>query len=520
MPDDAQMPPMRAVVDHLLGVGDVLGVGLTIVVLAFIVNRYAPQRRRHIARVVTLFVLHLVAFALYTAAESAGQAEWAARFDIVHELLEAITIVSVVALAVFDVALPLFGIELVTIVADVIVGIAYAGTTLVVLRRAGLDVTSFVAVSTVAAGVLTFSMQSTLSNVLGGVAIHLDGSVKPGDWVELPDKRQGRVKEIRWRHTVIETRDWDTLIVPNASLMTGQFAILGKRQGQPLQRRMWVQFNVDHTHAPSRVIEVVESALRQAPIPRVAQTPPPDCICVDLARDHRDSFAVYAVRYWLTDLAADDPANSAIRTRVWSALRRAGIPLARPESTLYLTRKSADDASEIERKRQLGIATLRQLALFQPLNDDELAELADQLVPAPFLAGETVTRQGAVAHWLYVLRSGTVEIRYKASDGAERHVATLQAPAYFGEMGLMTGEPRWASVVATSEVECFRLDKAAFHAVLERRPQVAESFSRTLAERRTGLLAAQGLEVSAAVREQHDQERILGRIREFFGLDR
>ena len=112
-------------------------------------------------------------------------------------------------------------------------------------------------------------MQDVIGNIAGGLALQVDGSLSPGDWIRV-DQLIGRIVEVRWRHTAIETRDWDALIVPNAALMSGQFAILGKRDGQPLQRRQWVQFNVDHSHAPSRVIEVVEAALRQAPIPRVA----------------------------------------------------------------------------------------------------------------------------------------------------------------------------------------------------------------------------------------------------------
>lgn len=58
-----------------------------------------------------------------------------------------------------------------------------------------------------AAAVIGLSLQSTLGNVIGGLALQIDDSINEGDWIELENKQQGQVKQVRWRHTVIETRD-------------------------------------------------------------------------------------------------------------------------------------------------------------------------------------------------------------------------------------------------------------------------------------------------------------------------
>ena len=106
--------------------------------------------------------------------------------------------------------------------------------------------------------------------IVGGVALQLDHSIHEGDWLQLPDGTQGRVRAIQWRHTVVETRNWDTVIVPNASLLAQNIVILGKRSGKRLQHRMWVYFNVDFRFSPSHVIDVVRDALAAAPIEGVA----------------------------------------------------------------------------------------------------------------------------------------------------------------------------------------------------------------------------------------------------------
>ncbi len=166
------------------------------------------------------------------------------------------------------------------------------------MKAAGFSASSVITTSAVVSGVLALGMQATLGNIVGGVALQLDGSVHLGDWIKLPDGTQGRVTAIRWRHTAVETGNWDTVIVPNASLLAQNIVILGKRAGKPVQHRMWVYFNVDYRHAPTEVIDVVRDALCAAPIEGVAAEPKPSVLCYDFAKDGRDSFAYYAVRYF------------------------------------------------------------------------------------------------------------------------------------------------------------------------------------------------------------------------------
>jgi CRP-like cAMP-binding protein len=370
--------------------------------------------------------------------------------------------------------------------------------------------------------VLALSLQATLGNVLGGVALQLDGSVHVGDWVQLADGTQGRVTAIRWRHTVVETRNWDTIVVPNANLLAQNLVILGKRSGKPVQHRMWVYFNVDFRFAPSHVVDVVRDALCTAPIEGVAADPKPSVICYDFAKDGRDSFAYYAVRYWLTDLANDDPTSSRVRGRIYTALQRANIPLARPVQTLFVQTEE-DPGVRAARHKDRRVHALDRIDLFHSLTSDERDFVAEHLTYAPFTAGETCTRQGAVAHWLYVLSSGKVEIRRHVEGGPEtKAVATIEAPSFFGEMGLMTGEPRSADVVAVTDVECYRLDKPGLQRILEERPEVAEQFSKTLAKRRVELATAvEGLDAEARrARMASEETRILDKIQEFFGLAR
>jgi small-conductance mechanosensitive channel/CRP-like cAMP-binding protein len=494
--------------------------GAAIVLVAFLVNRFAPSKRRKIRRAVILYGLYLLTLAMSEAVSALHEPAWAMRYlPVAVTLLVAFIVINLGALLVFDLALPLIGIELVSITSDLLIFLAYLVATAGSLNAAGMDTSHVVAGTALLGTIITFSMQSTLGNVVGGIALQVDGSIHVGDWIQLDNGKQGLVKEIRWRHTVVETRDWDTIIVPNASLLAGNITILGKRVGKPVQHRMWVYFNVDFRFAPTQVIETVETALRSTPIEGVAADPPPNCIAYDFAKDTRDSFAYYAVRYWLTDLAADDPTSSRVRVRLYAALKRAGIPLALPARALFL-KQSGDETTKDQHWREKRFSVLEGLELFKALTEKEREQLCEHLIHAPFAKGEIVTKQGAVAHWLYILMKGTVDIVAHTDDGRSRRVATLEGPSFFGEMGLMTGEPRANDVVAMTDVECWRLDKEGFQSIIRARPEIAAAMSKTMAQRRVELEAVRdGLDEEAKSKRMISEERaLLERIERFFGL--
>src|SRR5437764_4963213 len=193
--------------------------------------------------------------------------------------------------------------------------------------------------------------------------------------------------------------------------MRSQVMLLGLRTAAPRQQRRWVYFNVDFRYAPSEVIAAVEAALRADPIDHVAREPAPHCLMVDF----RESYGYYAARYWLTDLALTDPTDSVVRHRVFFALRRAGIPLSIPAHMIFV---EEDDPARRARKQQEEVTrrceALRSCELFAPLTEAERAEVAGHLRLAPFVRGEVITKQGAIAHWLYIIRKREAELRVTA----------------------------------------------------------------------------------------------------------
>lgn len=502
--------------------GAFVWVTLLFFVVAFILFALLPRERFRIRTALLLFVLSLAG--LVSAAGSAtrgGNANgsfyrWTTWASL---LLQGFAFVGVASSLVFDILLASIRLRPPRILRDLILAFAYIVVAITSLSIINVDVTGIVATSAVITAVIGLSFQDTLGNMMGGMALQMEKTIGVGDWIRI-NELEGLVKEIRWRHTSIETRNWDTAVIPNSLLMKSQVLVLGRRAGSPRQHRQWVHFNVDFRYSPPDVIDTVQSALRAEPIPNIARSPQPDCILLDF----KESYAHYAVRYWLTDLAADDPTNSVIRTRIYFALRRVDIPFSMPAHSIFVT---DDDASRRQRKSREEITdrtdAIGELELFATLTDDERRKLASGLKYAPFVRGEAMTRQGAEAHWLYLITKGEAEVRVSidGSKSSER-VATLNAGDFFGEMGLMTGEPRSATVIALTDVECYRLDKETFQATLMSRPEIAEDISDILARRRVELeTTREGLTDEAKkLRIRHHQIDLLKRIQNFFTLDK
>lgn len=428
-----------------------------------------------------------------------------------------IAIIRLWGLLLFRIILPRANISPPRITEDIIVILAYFGWAMVRMHYQGVELSSILATSAMVTAVVAFSMQDTLGNILGGVALQLDNSIRVGDWIKVDDV-VGRVVDIRWRSTLVETRNWETAVIPNSQLMKGKFVVLGRRVGQPVQLRRWVWFNVSWDVLPSKVIAVVQEALQQTDIPNAAKEPLPNCVLMDM--DDKGT-ARYAVRYWLTDLAVDDPTDSQVRWHIMAALQRARIKLAVAENNVHLTKENEKYEETVHhREIEMRMRTLRKVELFSQMTDAELQVLAERLIYSPFARGTIISHQGATAHWLYVVISGEAEVYLELPDGGRHVLRDLGKGNFFGEMGMLTGAPRSASVLARTDVECYRLDKEIFEEIIHARPAIADEMSHVLAVRKAEqdvALHEYDAETAKKNLSEHRLE-ILSTVKRFFGL--
>jgi CRP-like cAMP-binding protein len=267
-------------------------------------------------------------------------------------------------------------------------------------------------------------------------------------------------------------------------------------------------------------VSVVEEAVLPTNIANVAKTPAPNCVLMDM---DAKGYGRYALRYWLTDLVSDDPTDAVLRWHIMSALQRAGIKLAVEEHSVHLTKEN-EKYDELVRQREvtLRIKTLGKVELFSQLNAAEFKGLAERLRYSPFAKGNVITRQGDThSQWLYIIINGEAEVYVDAPNGKRRLVRSLGRGDFFGEMGLLTGAPRVASVIAKTDVECYRIDKDVVEELLRARPGIAEEVSHILVTRRAELDAAmQNIDATGTHKDLSKQRgEILATIKRFFSLE-
>jgi CRP-like cAMP-binding protein len=222
----------------------------------------------------------------------------------------------------------------------------------------------------------------------------------------------------------------------------------------------------------------------------------------------------YEVKYWLQDYARYNDTDALVRQRIWYAYRRAGLSFAYPTQTVYLQRTAgAGDGAAADFD---GISDrLSAVDIFAPLTADELRALAGQATRRVFAPGETIIRAGESGASMFVVHSGAVDVRVE-QNGQAHTVNTLREGDFFGEMALFTGEPRTADIMAAEETEVLEISHAAMKRLFDTNPDLVESLSHVIAERRVGLNAR-------VEQEPHEQQResagVIAAVRRFFGFD-
>jgi small-conductance mechanosensitive channel/CRP-like cAMP-binding protein len=446
------------------------------------------------------YLVSLVAIAVFQPV--AGPHNWPRVLSL---LLLAFSVVLTSGLLLFDVVLARR--ELPRILRDLVHAVAYLITAAIVLTRSEVDVTKVFTASVLTTAVIGLALQETLGNIMAGLALQLERDLEVGDWVKVDDKVTGRIREVRWRATTVVTKNGDLVLIPNGVIARSMITNFSR---PTTAHRQWVYMRVHFRHAPAKVRDTVVEAVRALSFVRA--DPPPDCVLMDF----KDDASTYACRYWMDDFQRDDSMDSAVRSAIWYALHRAGMEIPFPSMNINVTEMNEDrEQRKHDEEYARRVDALSRIDVFRALDAEKIDRLSRRMRLIIYGPGETVLRQGDPGDSLYVLRAGSVAVRL-GSHGAEREVATLSAGQFFGEMSLMTGESRSATVVAKSDCECYIVDKEAFQEILEERPELAGIISDILSRRQVAL---DGASADAALASQTVQKNQLrSKIAQFFGI--
>jgi CRP-like cAMP-binding protein len=166
---------------------------------------------------------------------------------------------------------------------------------------------------------------------------------------------------------------------------------------------------------------------------------------------------------------------------------------------------------------------LKQVALFTVLDDSELTSLAARMTPCMFTAGDVIVAQGEAGTSMYLVAEGLLHVYVARPESADLiQVGQLIPGQFFGEMSLLTGEPRSATVKAATDVLVYEITKEDIELLLEKRPEIAERLTETIAKHRLhneALLQSRTNQEQAA-EVQYFAAQLLAKMRRFFGVFR
>jgi small-conductance mechanosensitive channel len=365
----------------------------------------------------------------------------------------------------------------------------------------GVNLGALFTTSAIFGVILGLALQDTLGNFFAGISLHADRPFQVGDVVSIGQQRlTGVVEGITWRAIKIRTFQNHLVLLSNSSVAKEAIEVCPRNN---LNARL-VYFSSLYTDSPAKAIHIVREAVREAD--NVSQKITP----IVRIRNLGESGLEYEVKYWLEDYARYNDTDALIRQRIWYAFRRAGLTFNFPTRTLKLDRKPKSAGLEVDHSAL--IERLSAVDIFAPLSVEETATLAKGAVRHVFAHDEVVIRAGDAGSSMFVVHSGKVQVEVN-ENGRSRPVAVLTGGDFFGEMALFTGEPRTANVVALDETEVLEIGHEAMKELFDTNPDLVESLSHIIAERRLGLAGQPD-----GAHQEDESAGIITSIRRFFRL--
>lgn len=399
------------------------------------------------------------------------------------------------------------------IISNLIRGLYFIGIIMVILHFSlGFDVKPFLTGSAILTAIIGLALQDTLGNFFSGLALHVSRPFDLGHWIKV-DNMEGTVTKIDWRSTTIKTRSEDLITVPNSVISKADvfnFSMPTKLH-MPL-----VDVSVCYDYPPEKIKNIL---IRCALMTNGVSKEKPPLVFLT----HYGDFSMnYRLGFYIDDYGAVNRIKSAVMEKIWYEFQRNDIKIPYPIRDVYIK----ETKPIIEEEEMIKI--LSRIDFLQDLNDKEIKDLASRVKLLKYAPGEEIIRQGEEGDSFYIIKSGKVQVSVQNEQGETFLDKELQTGNFFGEISVLTGEPRSATVRAISEVDILMLNTDDFNHLLKINPNIAEKISNKIAMRQK--VTFEKLELSKQVSSEKEamenaqkqveslSQQILAKIKAFFAM--
>lgn len=364
-----------------------------------------------------------------------------------------------------------------------------------------IDISTIITTTTVITAALAFALQNTLANALSGFSIQSDNLLEPHTWITINEKNLfGEVINVGFRYTSLRTLEQNIVMVPNSVIMQNLVTVHGNVESE-YKPAILVRIMLAYAMPPELARATLLQVLRDDP--GVLQEPAPIVRLLSLD----DSGITYQMRFWIDDPTQRVPVQDSIYTQAWYAIQRTGYPFPFPHRHLVTTAEPEPFTFSPE---QID-ALLRSCDLLAILDPEVITTLGTQVALQVYGPNEIIVHQGQPGSSLFLVARGALEVTVD-----NLVVGAITADSFFGEMSLMTGAPRSATVRSRSEVWLIEITKETMQPLIQAHPQILEHISAILAQREHATSESKQLHQNAP--HKHKQEDYLHLLREFFRI--
>jgi len=402
----------------------------------------------------------------------------------------------------------------------------------IVLQTAGVNLSSL----TIFAGVLGiglgFGLQNLASNFISGLTILLEQPIRVGDFIQV-NELLGTVEDISIRSTVVRTQDGVFVIVPNIKFVENHVVNWSYRDPRC---RIHIPVSVEYGSDAVLISEALLEAARKEP--RVLADPVPRV----WLRQFGESSLNFELLVWIDKPAENEPIKSSLNFLINQSFRTRGIEMPFPQRELYirnieefapLFRANDGDGSSNNKPQSTEVNTsslekskpnpatinnltlrnlLRRISYFEQCSDIEILQLIEYGYRQIYPAEQIVCEEGEPGDSFYIILKGSVEI---FSRRVEQYIATLNEGEFFGEMSLLMGIPRSATVRTREDSVLFVIERSDLQRLLGNHRELADQIAQKLVERQQML---HDMGILSAFSEETPLLRIRKRLQTLFGI--
>ncbi len=371
-----------------------------------------------------------------------------------------------------------------------------------------IDIAPIITTSAILSIIVGLAIQDSLANIFSGLTLHLSHPFSLGDWVKVGEY-EGIVEKINWRATSIKTLSGDYIVIPNNTLAKLD---LQNYSSPTSDHARIVEVGAHYQHSPDMVTEALLAAAASAegvltyPAPKV------------WVKQYADFSINYELKFWLNDFSAHRDIESGVMRQIWYHFKRRGIEIPFPIRDVF-----HHHSSDSSREESGCEGMLSSIDIFRSLAPQEIASLSRNLLHEIFPRGDVLFTQGNPGERFYIVKSGEVEVSVTNESGERLFATTLGPGSFFGEMSLLTGDARSATVIITREAELLSLGKKDLKALISQNPNMDEIICDAISDRQTRTacrLSGQEDPLCDWPQEREEQlklrNNLLTRVRQFF----